>query len=175
MRTINETGNIYGNLTVLSQTASDGRGEASWLCQCGCGKKVIVLGSNLRNGRQKSCGCKKRLSEGEAAINFLYRNLKRNARDRGIEWSLTKEHVAKIIGRPCFYCGVEPYQEIKNGYNGFNGGLKYNGLDRVDNKKGYLVENVVPCCGMCNYAKRDHSVKDFKEWVSRIYHHWIEQ
>lgn len=28
-----------------------------WLCQCECGRTVIVSGANLRNGHIKSCGC----------------------------------------------------------------------------------------------------------------------
>lgn len=27
------------------------------------------------------------------------------------------------------------------------------GLDRTDNSKGYLIKNVVPCCGICNSIK----------------------
>lgn len=172
MKLINLTGEKYGNLTITERGPSDGRGEAQWFCRCGCGNTVLVPGSVLRSGRQRSCGCKKRLSESEAAFNFLFRNLKRSARERGYEWALTKEQVKEITQRPCFYCGAEPYQEIKDGYNGFNGGLKYNGIDRVDNSRGYMIDNVVPCCGMCNYAKRDHPVGDFKEWARRLFEHW---
>lgn len=169
---IDLTGQTYGNLTVIERASNDARREARWICQCGCGNTVTVLGSNLRNGRQRSCGCKKRLPRSEAAFNFLYRALRKNARERGYDWALTPEQVKDISQKPCLYCGAEPYQEIKDGYNGYNGGLTYNGLDRVDNSKGYVIENVVPCCGMCNYAKRQHSVDDFKSWARRLYEHW---
>ena len=33
------------------------RTEPKWLCQCECGREVIVLGVNLRERRTKSCGC----------------------------------------------------------------------------------------------------------------------
>jgi hypothetical protein len=32
--------------------------------------------------------------------------------------------------------------------------IEYNGIDRVDNEKGYLVENCVPCCFTCNSLKK---------------------
>lgn len=44
----------------------------------------------------------------------------------------------------------------------------YNGLDRVDSNKGYLKENVVPCCEICNKAKRDLSLCQFKKWINRL-------
>jgi hypothetical protein len=45
----------------------------------------------------------------------------------------------------------------------------YNGIDRVDNFKGYEIDNCVPCCYICNYAKRDMSKDQFLAWVKRIY------
>jgi hypothetical protein len=30
------------------------------------------------------------------------------------------------------------------------------GLDRKDNKKGYSINNVVPCCGRCNSTFMDN-------------------
>lgn len=37
----------------------------------------------------------------------------------------------------------------------------YNGVDRVDNTKGYTLENCVTCCAEANYAKRALSYADF--------------
>lgn len=53
----NETGNKYGRLTVLSRAENNHRGDAQWLCQCDCGKQVIVKGVSLRSGHTQSCGC----------------------------------------------------------------------------------------------------------------------
>ena len=53
----NEIGNIYGRLTVLERAENNHRGDAQWLCQCECGKQVIVKGISLRAGHTKSCGC----------------------------------------------------------------------------------------------------------------------
>lgn len=35
-------------------------------------------------------------------------------------------------------------------------------LDRKDNSRGYDIDNVVVCCGRCNYAKGSHFTHD--EW-----------
>lgn len=53
---IDETGNRYGRLTVLS-LAHKKRQTAHWKCQCDCGKIVVVAGYSLRSGKTQSCGC----------------------------------------------------------------------------------------------------------------------
>ena len=50
-----------------------------------------------------------------------------------------------------------------------NGDFIYNGLDRIDNSKNHSKENCVACCKYCNYAKRERSFSEFKEWINRVY------
>ena len=52
---IDEIGNHYGELTVLSPDYGD---KLKWKCQCSCGNIIYVSGVFLRNGNTKSCGCK---------------------------------------------------------------------------------------------------------------------
>lgn len=58
---IDETGNKYGSLTVISVT-KDKNDCTAWLCKCDCGNTKIVRGSDLRKGKithcSKSCPCK---------------------------------------------------------------------------------------------------------------------
>ena len=58
-RKIDETGNVYGRLTVLYQTPNSGGAgkKIKWHCQCECGKEKDIDGGSLRNGSTKSCGC----------------------------------------------------------------------------------------------------------------------
>ena len=53
---IDETGNIYGRLTVISRAPNKDY-RASWLCRCQCGNEVVVIGKDLRSGHTTSCGC----------------------------------------------------------------------------------------------------------------------
>lgn len=64
MKTVNEIGNRYGRLTVLSREGSSKKGYATWLCQCDCGEQVVVEGRLLRSGTTCSCGCLARDSSG---------------------------------------------------------------------------------------------------------------
>lgn len=54
---INEVGNVYHLLTVISSAESNKHQKSRWTCVCSCGKEVTVLGASLRNGKTKSCGC----------------------------------------------------------------------------------------------------------------------
>ena len=69
---IDETGNIYGYLTVLSRAKNDKSGHAQWLCQCKCGNQVIVKGCSLRkeNGT-KSCGCYQKEQTSKSSVKNL--------------------------------------------------------------------------------------------------------
>lgn len=53
---IDMSGQVYGRLTVIAP-AKMGNGRTGWLCRCWCGKETTFLGSALRTGNNKSCGC----------------------------------------------------------------------------------------------------------------------
>ncbi len=66
------------------------------------------------------------------------------AKKRNIEFLLTFEEYSKIIeNKNCYYaCGNNISDTCLS-------------LDRVDNNKGYIVGNVVPCCINCNRLKNE--------------------
>jgi len=47
--------------------------------------------------------------------------------------------------------------------------LIYNGIDRVDNAIGYLTDNCVACCKVCNRAKLQMSKNEFFDHIKKIY------
>jgi hypothetical protein len=62
------------------------------------------------------------------------------AKVRKKEWDLAETEYRDAISKPCFYCsGPLPI-----------GG---SGIDRLDNTKGYVSGNIVPCCYTCNNLK----------------------
>ena len=74
MAIINEIGNTYGLLTVVSRAENDKNGKARWVCKCECGNEITVLGSALRRGNTKTCGCR-RLSAEQEEIGKRYGSL----------------------------------------------------------------------------------------------------
>ena len=177
---INEVGNKHGKLTVIERAGSNERRAALWLCKCDCGRMTIVPGRDLRSGGTRSCGCiaRHRLPPGESGFNFLYRAYRGSAIRKGVAFELTKEQMRKLTKLPCHYCGIEPFaaypiskrrKQLK-----LRGTYTYNGLDRIDNNKGYSIENVVPCCKRCNRAKFKMTVDEFRDWLTAAYKHFVE-
>lgn len=94
-----------------------------------------------------------------------------HARYRSLTWELSKEQFNELTTHDCYYCGKEPSQIVN--LKGCNGEYVYNGIDRVDNTKGYIFENCVSCCGTCNKAKMSMTEEEFYWWVIRIYNKFV--
>ena len=92
-----------------------------------------------------------------SAMYPLYR---KSAAKRGIGFDITKKEFVALIVLPCVYCGQKT--------GGFH---PRNGLDRIDNKRGYLADNVSPCCFVCNQMKGKMTVSEFLEHVRKILLH----
>lgn len=65
---IDETGNKYGSLTVLYKAETEKGKPIKWHCLCECGSEKDILGTMLRNGNTKSCGCLQRKRAAESNI-----------------------------------------------------------------------------------------------------------
>lgn len=159
----------FGKLTVVKEgTRRKGSGyPARWVCKCDCGNMTEVDSWHLRNGVIKTCGCSKKskLGEGEAGLNRIIRTYKRHAKTLNRIYELTKDEVRILTKSNCFYCGIQPQQIVKE-----KGGIYvYNGIDRVDNNKGYCISNVVSCCMTCNRMKRNMTQEQFLLQIGRIY------
>lgn len=171
---INLMGQKFGRLTIVKRAGSDKWKNATWLCKCNCGREKIISGNDLREGNTKSCGCLKieihKIEFGLANMRYAIRNYQNGAKERSIEWDLTEEQFEEITQKDCYYCGAKPNNKSYHFQAGaINGSYIYNGLDRVDNTKGYTINNVVPCCKICNMAKNNLTLQEFKDWIKRTY------
>ncbi|KAF5076783.1 hypothetical protein DSECCO2_157190 [anaerobic digester metagenome] len=111
---------------------------------------------------------------GKGAIS----NMSKSAEHRGIEFSLTEDSLSKWWNShedKCYYCGItiDKYRMIRDyviNYAGENIEIlrfkkffkldihaKINDMtiDRKDNSKGYLINNIVKSCWICNSLKSD--------------------
>ena len=80
------------------------------------------------------------------------------AKVRGIAFTLSFNQFTSFWQKPCHYCG-NPIPTI--------------GLDRVDNRKGYALHNVVPCCIICNKGKQTLSVQEYVAHCVKVVH-WFK-
>ena len=173
------TGNRYGKLVAIRIDHHDfNRHCIYWLCKCDCGKETVVRSASLTNGKAKSCSCfrsercstlSEKMPNSQAYINEIFRSYKYGARTRNLEFSLSVEQLRSIISLNCFYCGEAPSKPRKT-TNKF-GAICVNGIDRIDNSKGYTLENSVPCCDKCNHAKKNYYYGEFIDWVKRAADH----
>lgn len=168
---LNVTGQRFGRLVAISPIKYKPR--TKWLFECDCGIRKSILLASVTSGTTKSCGClrkdqarKLRLPPGTASLHGLYSNYQQHALNRDLEFNLTRHDFARLTSMPCHYCGSEPSQSFKGRNN--NGPYTYNGIDRSDNSLGYSLENCVPCCKICNYAKRNMKLEEFTSWIDRL-------
>ena len=66
---INEIGNKYGRLTVIER--AENKNGVRWRCRCECGKEIEVLGTSLRSGNTKSCGCLQKQKAAQSLKNLV--------------------------------------------------------------------------------------------------------
>lgn len=143
------TNKRFGRLVVKSHNGMRGNFRY-WECVCDCGNITKVKARDLKSGHSQSCGClrnerasegckKRRLPDNEAGFNRIFSEYKtKNAERRDLPFDLTRCQFRELINKNCHYCGA-PLLKEQQGY-------KYNGIDRIDNTKGYSISNVVPCC-----------------------------
>lgn len=128
------------------------------------------------------------LPAGEVSFKEKYLAYKKSANRRGLEFSITFEEFKKLTSDICFYCGKDgrPYNKYLNKNGEYytktkeiditkeaidRSWINFNGLDRVDNNKGYTLENCVTCCWECNNIKSSSNQSDFLEHIKMITKH----
>lgn len=188
MKKLNLTGQKYSKLTVLDPAPSQD-GRTTWKCQCECGIIKIVKTDNLRDGSTKSCGCwndEQRSARAEKMYSKIIKYVPQEASARRV-WKkryseMPFEDFFKLSQQNCFYCKTLPSNLSNNAktdknsseYAKTNGDFAYNGLDRIDNNLPHSKDNCVPCCKYCNYAKRERTTEEFKQWIEQLYKNFIK-
>jgi len=118
-----------------------------------------------RKNREKLLGVNRRRSWGwyREIGRFRYQKpewrfttYRKSAQRSGRQFSLSLPDFLRIISLPCHYCGIYDNRI---------------GVDRVDNQRGYLLDNCVPCCKPCNLMKRSMPVDLFIKKCKEVANH----
>jgi hypothetical protein len=180
------SGKTFGKLKVLAFSHAKG-GVRYYACKCSCGNPCVANSKSLKTGSTKSCGClrkdhAKSLNEArrdpqpwaqEMKVYVYHLGVDRKSRRHlAVSWALTLEGYVRLSQSKCFYCGCDPAGKPSTKSLKAAGILK-NGIDRVDNRKGYTPGNCVSCCGPCNREKGGRSVREFLESTWRRYQHLV--
>jgi hypothetical protein len=185
------TGKKFNRLTVLrldkERTRNDKYWRVFWICECECGKIKSVVAGGLRSGSTKSCGCWKLENSREVCRkNFtkettilprrdIFTQYAAKCKTKKIEFLIGECDFYELIEKPCYYCGdgLNNVKTVRTSSTKIKT-YHYNGIDRIDNSKGYIKDNVVPCCNICNKAKRDLPLTNFYKWVIMIHDNLIK-
>ena len=81
----------------------------------------------------------------------------KNAKNKKRKMLLTENEIYLLFKNKCYYCGIYPNP--------------LNGIDRIDNKNDYEIDNVVSCCSTCNYMKGTLSLNNFICQIIKIYNY----
>lgn len=185
MKFVDITGLIFNRLTVIKQSNKIKK-EITWECLCSCGKTVFVTRNKLVNGRVKSCGClnnemrKLRTSKMTSArqkYSPQEASAKRIWNGRYNDGNINFEQFLNLSSQNCYYCDSPPINKYNESSSDKrrsvaakeNGTFIYNGLDRIDQSLPHHLDNVVPCCKICNMAKRDMNRDAFIKLINNIY------
>jgi len=151
------TGKRFGRLVVLAIGERTPNGH-KWVCACDCGQGASVLGSNLRTGRQVSCGCFSRESKRARITHGESSRVRPNAANRRGEsveyrtWAGMKRRCFNPNDHHFYAYGARGITVCDEwaGPGGFERFLAHVGrrpsdahsIDRIDNDRGYEPGNV---------------------------------
>lgn len=159
--------------------------KAVWHVLCDCGNKRIMRSADLGKSTV-SCGCYSR----EQTITFniktktkiaydtfsvVWQSYRRGAAIRDLSFELTKDQFYDLTQQNCDYCGKPPLQCRKARVKGKLSSFIFNGIDRVDSSVGYIPDNCVPCCKVCNLMKMALGLEEFKAHIVKVYHHFASK
>lgn len=121
--------------------------------------KAVLPSEAFHRDRNKPLGIQTECKQCKAAHmqtpRGRYTVYKGSATSKGRRWELSFEQFMTMWRAPCHYC---------------RDSIETIGIDRVDPAAGYVLANCVPCCTICNQAKMDRTVAQFKRWVARVHH-----
>ena len=172
-RAINLTGNIYGRLEVTRFLGVRGDKHLLWECKCACGNIHKATTNMLRRGHCQSCGClhserasawskQNRRIHGMSGTKELemLNSAKHRAKKRNIIFDLEVQHIN--IPDECPILGIPIWTErgIKTDHSP--------SLDRIDNTKGYVPDNVWVISWRANTLKSDATLDELKLLVAGL-------
>lgn len=156
MRKLDISNQRFGNCIVIRFNSMTLHGKSCWECFCDCGVTFIALGSELKSGHTKSCGCYSR--SGTFTTTHGYRGKKQHP--LYTLWINMRER-CNNANHPCFNDyggrGIAVYESWNGSFEDFlkdilstigekpplvSGYKRYWSIDRIDNDRGYFPDNI---------------------------------
>jgi hypothetical protein len=146
-----------------------------FICKCDCGATLEVMSTNLR-GKARGCGCGRikhgygvgwtrgynAKSKHEVPWFFLWKHARDRAKEKGLEFTITPEHVHNAMVERCPVLDVELKPLDKSYWDASPS------LDRIDSSKGYTPENIWVISARANRIKSDATLGELKRLVAAL-------
>lgn len=142
------TGQTFGRLSVvklLGKRVNHKNRVMFWFCQCQCGNKVEVAGSDLRRGNTQSCGCYQREHSRETNTFHGLARSKEYGIWRGMKKRCRSPNDKDFVSYGAR--GITVCSRWTTSFGNFYADMgprpsPQHSLDRIDNSKGYEPGNV---------------------------------
>jgi len=156
------------------ETAQYNERKEKGLCTV-CGKEIDDLTKGIKDNlvqKCKTCYSTMRKVEDNRNRNRNYslerllnperhfREYAASAAKKNVEFTITLEIFTDIVKKPCYYCKKYDENEVI-------------GIDRIDSLKGYVKENILPACEICNAMKKQLTMKEFAEHIKLLYTNFV--
>lgn len=178
------SGDKFGELTVISLAGKDKHGKQLYLCKCNCGNETLARNYYLKSGRKKSCGCLRKIVSknnakksgskiskskfkgiGDLSSTIVGR-IKYNADVRKISYEVSLEYLWNLYiqqNKQCALSGIP----ITFG-NRYKKLTTTASLDRIDSSKGYTEGNVQWLHKDTNIMKRQLTNEQFVSFCKAV-------
>lgn len=135
-----------------------------------CNGELRIEKRRLKNHTGRCLKCVNIKLNTNPALNIFLSTYKSRAKRDNINYNLTITEFKLLINQNCDYCGSIPKtRQLKYGRHNKVYNLNCNGIDRVNSDIGYILENCVSCCKLCNFFKLNHSKIEFLDQIKKIY------
>jgi len=100
---------------------------------------------------------KDKIKNNRRNLNVRFNQAKLVAKNRSLNWDISYNEFIQIASKNCYYSNNHKLPETGSG------------LDRIDNNKGYTINNVIPCCTNCNLSRANrYTVQEWKIMVEAL-------
>jgi hypothetical protein len=97
------------------------------------------------------------------SICVSYASYRSRAQKKTLHFEITPNEYAIITNQECYLCGKTTSDTHQNG------------IDRIDNTIGYVLDNCRGCCRECNHMKKDFELGHLFEKMNHIRCTWHDK
>jgi len=167
-----KVGEQFGSWTVLKEDWYDSEKNASFVeVQCKCGVKKVVRKFTIQKGISKKCRqCmgNESFTGYEKLGGYHLNQIQRSARNRNLEYKVKPKELWDLLVQQDFKCVlsgelIELSRTIDNKTK-----VQTASLDRIDNSKGYTIDNVRWVHKVINQMRSNRTDKEFISWCRKV-------